>query len=79
MRPAAEQLQPAAQPVTQGFRGEEVDPCGRELDRQRETVQSQTDLDDGGRVLVGESEVRPDCPGALDEELDCFVPQELRG
>ena len=34
-------------------------------------------IDDSRGILVRQSEVGPDCPGALDEELDSFVPHEL--
>ena len=41
--------------------------------RQRQAVQPSADLGDGRGVVVGELEVRPDRPRALDEELDRLV------
>jgi hypothetical protein len=51
-RPAPQQLQAAVQPVAQGFRREELDPRGGELERQRQPVQSQADLGDGRGIVV---------------------------
>ena len=62
---------------TQRLRREEVDPRRGELDRQRQAVQPQADLGDGGGVVVRQPEVGPDRLGALDEQLDRLVLGEL--
>ena len=51
--------------------GEELDPGGRQLDRQRQPVEACADPGHGGRVLLDEDKGRAHCLGALDEQGHC--------
>ena len=63
------------QPAEQGLRRKELDPGGRQFDRERQPVDALTDSGDGGRIVIGGLEIRLDRDRALDEEPDCL---ELR-
>ncbi len=65
---AAEQIEPAREPVEDVLRREDLDPRRRELDRQRESVEPAADLlDDAGRVV---EQARVDGAGAALEQRD---------
>src|SRR5262245_38237766 len=63
-RSAGEQRQRLLEPLEEHIRGEQLDPRGGQLDRERETVETAADLADGA---VG-GKVGPDGPGALVEK-----------
>ena len=69
-RAAREQLEAALQPGEQRLRREQLRPRGRQLDRQRQTVEADADLRDRRRVRRGDGEVGLHGPSALDEERD---------
>ena len=70
---AGEKIQPVAQARQHRLGSEDVDPRRGQLDRQGEAVQPRADLRNGGRILVGDAEVRLDCHRPLDEQGDRFV------
>jgi hypothetical protein len=65
-------VEPCQQPV----RRQQPDARRRQFDRQRQPVQPRADRGDGRRVVVGQREVRPDRPRALDEESDCLTGRD---
>jgi hypothetical protein len=76
-RPADEQRQPPRQPTQQRARRQQADPRRRQLDGERQPVETGTDGGHRRRVRLGEAEVRPRRPGALREQADRFVPRQI--
>ncbi len=75
---AGEEVEALLEPGEQRLRREQLGARGRELDRERESVEADADLGDRGRVRVGDGEVGLDGPGAFDEERDRLVLRERR-
>ncbi len=67
-RPAGEEVEALLQARQHRLRGEELDPRGRELDRERQPVEAIADLRHRRRVLGGDGEVGTHGRRALDEE-----------
>ncbi len=66
----AEELEAAPQPVSQLLGREQLQPRGRQLDRERQAVQACGDVRYRGGVLVGQDKARPRFAGALEEQAD---------
>ena len=75
-RGRGQQLQAMLQALQDRVRGEDLDACGRQLDRERQALERGADPGDGGRVLVRDAEVRPDGERPRDEEPDRLVLAE---
>jgi hypothetical protein len=73
-----EKLEAVAHPLDELRRGKHSYPRGRQLDRQRQTVEEPHDLGNGGAVAFAENEVRPLRAGAGDEEFDRVIFQVQR-
>ena len=58
---------------------EDVDPGGRELDRQRDAIEPATDTRDHLGVVIGQGEAGPLSRRAVAEQLDRFVASSCRG
>ena len=65
---AGKQLEPAIESLHELRRAQCDDSGGSQFDRQRHTVESLTDLDHSGGVVVGKREVVLDVSGPLDEQ-----------
>src|SRR5215213_9996556 len=69
-RAAAEQWQSQFQAFQQCGRGQDFDPGGRKLDRERESIDPIDDVGNRRQRLGGEAEIGPDGPCPLDKEPD---------
>jgi hypothetical protein len=78
-RPAGQQRQPLLQAGQEDVGGEMADPRRGQLDRQRQAVQTPTDLGDGGAVRLRQHEVEANGLGAVDEEAHRVALGQLRG
>ncbi len=67
-RPPAQQLQPTAQALQQRLRRQQPHPCGRQLDRQRQTVQTLADRTHRAGIGLGQAELPPGRLRALDKQ-----------
>ncbi len=70
---ARQQLQPVSESRQQRRRREELRPRSGELDRERQAVESRTELGDGGRVLLAQREVGIGGLRARDEQLGRLI------
>ncbi len=69
-RPSAQQREAALQAEEQSGRGQQLDAGRGEPDRQRETVETDADRRNGGRIRRGEPEVTRYGPSAFHEQRD---------
>jgi hypothetical protein len=70
--------QPVSQALQEDGGREELDAGGGQLDRERQPVEPPADLGDRRRRLVGDGEVVPGLPGAVDEQPHRLVLREVR-
>ena len=75
--PPARSAEAVLEPAEHRLRREDSDARRRQLDGQRQAVESHADLGHGRRVLVGDLEVGLHRAGALDEERDRLELREL--
>ncbi len=72
-RATGEQPEPVGQAAEHRLGCEDADTCRRQLDRQRQPVESHADLGNRRGILVGDLERRLHRPRTLDEERDRLV------
>src|SRR5262249_36950961 len=72
-RYAAKHVRALVEPREECLRGQQPHARGRELDGERQAVQSHTELGDRRSVLLRHGEARVGGPRALDKERDCVV------
>ena len=65
-----EHLEPIAQAGDECLRRQDARARGRQLDRERQSVQAHADLGNRGRILLGHLETRLGGSSTLDEQLD---------
>ena len=71
-----QELEPLAQAHEDLARREQLDPCGGQLERERQPVQAHAELGDRLGVRLGELEVGPRIAGAIDEQAYRLRPPE---
>ena len=72
----AEQLKPIVEPVGQLIHGQHPEPDRRQLDRQRDSLESSAQAYDGSLVLAGDREAWHGGDGPIGEQCDS---RELAG
>ena len=73
-----QKIEPRAETLEHGAGGKEIAACRGELERQRQTVEPNAELAHRLGVRLGELEVGPGGPGAVDEQPDRLDPAQLR-
>src|SRR3984957_6426986 len=72
-RTTRQQLQAALQPIKDGAGRQNLYSGSRELNRQRQSIQAQTDFLNHGCVFLSNCEIGPDRSGALHKQFDCGI------